>query len=159
MKIQFWLFLLLCEQLIFAKKVRPISKYFKTAYLRFFRFPVSNQDKKWVPHVTYESCRLNLIWWASEEKKYFKFESLMLWREPSKHENYGVFFCLMKTAGFNIQIYWLNILNSIYWHSISLKSDITFGNSPTVCMSRYVECEVSRIVTICLWRMKVMTSK
>ncbi|CAH0686096.1 unnamed protein product [Spodoptera exigua] len=63
-------FCYVCGQFIFSKKRRPIVDSLKTAYLHYFGFPVANQDKKWVPHVFCESCRIILLQWSSGEKVY-----------------------------------------------------------------------------------------
>lgn len=93
-------FCYVCAQLIFAKKRRPISASLKTAYLHYFGFSVSKQDKKWMPHVFCESCRITLICWASGEKVYFKFGSPIFWRKSSNHKN-DCYFCMKNTTGFN----------------------------------------------------------
>ncbi|CAH2086890.1 unnamed protein product [Euphydryas editha] len=93
-------FCYVCGQFIFSKKRRPIVDSLKTAYLHYFGFPVANQDKKWVPHVFCESCRIILLQWSSGEKVYLPFGSPMLWREPSNHEN-DCYFCVKKTLGYN----------------------------------------------------------
>ena len=93
-------FCYVCGQFIFSKKRRPIVDSLKTAYLHYFGFPVANQDKKWVPHMFCESCRIILLQWSSGEKVYLPFGSPMLWREPSNHEN-DCYFCVTKTLGYN----------------------------------------------------------
>lgn len=50
----------LATQLLFLKEC-PL----KIAYLHYFGFSMGNQDKNWVSHALYESCRITLIRWAS----------------------------------------------------------------------------------------------
>jgi hypothetical protein len=70
-------FCYVCGRFIFAKKERLMSEALKTAYeyLHYFGFTITNQEKKWMPHVFCESCRITLIRWVSEEKVFLQFGS------------------------------------------------------------------------------------
>lgn len=69
-------------------------------YTNYFGFSVVNQNRKWVPHMFCDRCRIVLVQWSSGENDYLSFASRMLWREPNIHEN-DIYYCVTKTLGYN----------------------------------------------------------
>ncbi|KAL4706484.1 hypothetical protein ACJJTC_015682 [Scirpophaga incertulas] len=65
------------------------------AYQAYFNLPVKNQDKKWTPHVSCNSCRYTLDGWYRGEKRQMKFAVPRIWREPSDHLT-DCYFCIVK---------------------------------------------------------------
>lgn len=88
-------FCYVCGEFIICMKGYPITETLKEAYFCYFKIPISQQDKKWAPHVFCERCRKTLSSWAAGENRSLKFTSPMQWREPSNHEN-DCYFCLSK---------------------------------------------------------------
>lgn len=93
-------FCYVCGKIVQLNRGFPITKPLQEAYLHYFGFPVSNQDKNWVPHVICTNCRLVLSSWYSGKNRSLKFGKPMIWREPTNHVT-DCYFCLTKTFGFN----------------------------------------------------------
>jgi len=70
-------------------------------YQNYFKIPISNQDKSWVPHVACKSCVETLRRWNNAKSTItpMPFKTPMFWREPFSHND--CYFCLTKTVGFN----------------------------------------------------------
>lgn len=82
MLIKLWLFLLcLWSIYILTKKGIPISECLKTAYLHYFGFSVSNQDKKWISMFFVKAIGLLLYAELWEKKSIFTLEYQCCWEK------------------------------------------------------------------------------
>ena len=71
-------FCYVCGKIVQLNRGFPLTKPLQEAYLQYFGFPVSNQDKNWVPHVICTNCRLVLSSWYSGKNRSLKFGKPMM---------------------------------------------------------------------------------
>ena len=69
----------------------------KEAYHANFGMPVSDQDKRWAPHVMCEYCHRTLKGWFRGEKKAMRFAIPRNWCEPSNHLT-DCYFCVVNPS-------------------------------------------------------------
>lgn len=87
-----------CGLYISSKTRISITDALQTAYLNYFGFAVVHQDKKWVPHILCNKCRVTLQAWAAGAQRQLSFGVPILWREPTNHET-DCYFCLTQFGG------------------------------------------------------------
>ena len=93
-------FCYICGSYAVGKQKESITDVVKKLYFFYFGCKLVDQDKNWAPHITCSTCRLNLLLWAKDKRKYIPFAIPMVWREPRDHIRY-CYFCIVKVKGFN----------------------------------------------------------
>ncbi len=89
-------------------KSYPLTEAFKTAYHRYFKLQVGDQDKNWAPSQVCPTCFHNLISWdrTRGQKSSLLVTVPVQWREPLNHTD-DCFFCktVVKFVPKNRRIY------------------------------------------------------
>ncbi|KAL4703622.1 hypothetical protein ACJJTC_007649 [Scirpophaga incertulas] len=90
----------ICGEYTFQYCRLSVSDFIKQVYFYYFRFPLDTCDKYWVPHMVCKTCVESLRLWANKKRPHFKYQTPMLWREPTNHQD-DCYFCLKKKTGRN----------------------------------------------------------
>jgi len=90
-------FCYICGLLTTKSQQKSITQLVKTAYNFYFGMKLSDQDKKWAPHVICVSCNSNLTQWIKGKGR-MPYAIPMAWREPRDHDS-DCYFCMTKITG------------------------------------------------------------
>ena len=96
------MFCYVCGEFTLIKQRCTITEQIKKSHLRYFGVQIGDQDKPWAPHIVCSCCRVKFIRWENVASRSFMFGVPMIWREPTDCTN-DCYFCMMKTAGFNVK--------------------------------------------------------
>ena len=94
------MFCYICGCFTLPPQRRNINSFIKKIYLAYFKVPLGDQDKNWVPHQVCTTFVETLRSWSQGKNAKLKFGVLMVWREPKNHVN-DCYFCLVNVKGFN----------------------------------------------------------
>lgn len=94
------LFCYICGQFTPKSEKKPISPLLEKCYQHYFKMPMKNQDKSWVPSVCCSKCYKYLTGWYNGTIKKMPFGVPMQWREPKNHID-DCYFCLTDVHGFS----------------------------------------------------------
>ena len=90
----------ICGEYTFKNWRLSVSKFIKQVYFDYFGFPLNTRDKYWVPHMVCKTCVESLRLWANKKRPHCKYQTPMLWREPSNHQD-DCYFCVVDINGIN----------------------------------------------------------
>ncbi|GAB0086114.1 hypothetical protein DMENIID0001_001100 [Sergentomyia squamirostris] len=96
------LFCYVCGAFVILSNRININARTSEAYLEYFGFPIANQEKNWVPHVTCKNCNRIFSERRRDPNRKFDFAIPMIWKEPNptNHE-LDCYFCQTDTVGHN----------------------------------------------------------
>lgn len=84
-----------------VKKIRlDVSDYVKQVYFENFGFSFDTRNKPWVPNVVCKPYIEALRLWENQKRPHFKYQTPMIWREPTNHDN-DCYFCAVNFNGIN----------------------------------------------------------
>ncbi|KAJ3640262.1 hypothetical protein Zmor_003571 [Zophobas morio] len=93
------IFCYICGQFTPKCEKRPISPQLARCYQAYFKTPIKNENKSWVPQVRCLKCYKYLTGWYKGTVKEMPFGVPMQWREPKNHVD-DCYFCLTNVKGF-----------------------------------------------------------
>lgn len=76
------------------------SDLVKQAYMDLFGLPYETNNKPWIPSLVCKSCVESLRLWVNKKRPHFKYQTPMIWREPSDHHS-ECYFCVVNITGIN----------------------------------------------------------
>ncbi len=85
-------------EVTFVSQKRSIIAMIRKAYHLYFGCNIGDQDKKWAPHICYNTCATNLRQWLDRKRKCMPFAVSMTWKEPRDHSSY-CYLCMMPPVG------------------------------------------------------------
>lgn len=90
----------ICGEYTFKNCRLSVSEFIKQVYFDYFGFALDTRDKYWVPHMVCKTCVESLRLWANKKRPHFKYQTPMMWREPSNHQD-DCYFCVVDINGIN----------------------------------------------------------
>lgn len=90
----------ICGEYTFKNCRLSVSAFIKQVYFDYFGFPLDTRDKYWIPHMVCKICVESLRLWANKKRPHFKYQTPMMWREPSNHQD-DCYFCVVNINGIN----------------------------------------------------------
>lgn len=94
------IFYYICGCFTLKHKRRNIMNFVKRVYLDYFKIPLENHDKSWIPHKMCKACLETLQSWSQRKNAKLMLTCQWFWREPTKHLH-NCYFCLVNVKGFN----------------------------------------------------------
>ncbi len=91
-------FCYICSEVIFVSQKSSITDMVRKAYHLYCGCNISDQDKKWAPHICCNTCATNLCQWLNKKRKCIPFTVPMTWREPIDHSS-NCYICMMPPVG------------------------------------------------------------
>lgn len=104
-----------------SKTRRLITDSIKIKYSDYFKIPMQNLDKPWLPQSICNSCRIMLIYRGKRDIKTKVILEPAVWREPTNHSD-DCYFCACNITGFNERY-----KNMMVYPSVSSVTPAKFG--------------------------------
>jgi hypothetical protein len=90
----------ICGAYTFKKFRLVVSDYVKQVYFENFGFNFDTRNKPWVPNMVCKPCIEVLRLWRNKKRPHFKYQTPMIWREPTNHID-DCYFCVVDVNGIN----------------------------------------------------------